>query len=120
MGLKYRGVYHVDSIPRGRTLDRFSPGSAAVQLAVEDLICNSPIQRIDMGFGSPAYSHSATNVIEPRANLLLFRRTLSNRLRRLTHATFESLIDLGKTKIGTPSRRGRLRTQASTPGGGFS
>jgi hypothetical protein len=61
-----------------------------------------------MGLGSPAYSYSATDVTEPRARLILLRKTLSNRLRRLTYATFESFIDLGKTLMGTSPRRGRL------------
>jgi hypothetical protein len=68
-----------------------------------------------MGFGSPAYSYTATNVIEPRARLILLCKTLSNRLRRLTHATFESFIELGKNLMGTSPRRGRRRTQAFTP-----
>jgi hypothetical protein len=50
MGLQYGGVYYVDAIPRDRSLDRFSPGSTAVQLAIEDLIRNTSIRRIDMGF----------------------------------------------------------------------
>jgi len=104
-GLKYQGVYHLNGILRDRSLDRFSPGSTAIHLAIEDLIRSTSIRRIDLGFGSPAYPNSSTNVTEPRASLLLFRRTLANRLLRVTHATFESLIDLGKTCIRTPSHR---------------
>jgi CelD/BcsL family acetyltransferase involved in cellulose biosynthesis len=100
MGLKHQDVYHLDGTPRDRSLDRFSPGSSAVQLAIEDLIRSTPIRRIDLGFGSPAYSHSSTNVTELRASLLLLRRTMANRLLRGTHAMFESLIDLGKACIG--------------------
>jgi Acetyltransferase (GNAT) domain len=120
MGLKYQDVYYVDAIPRDRSLDRFSPGSTAVYLAIAELIRNTSIRRMDMGFGSPTYSHSATNVTEPRASLLLFRKTFSNRLRHLTHATCESLIELGKTKIRTPSHTGRPRTRSSTPTASFS
>jgi hypothetical protein len=114
MGLKYRGVYHVDSMPRDRSLDRFSPGSTAVHLAIEDLIQDTSMHRIDTGFGSPAHPHSATNVTEPRASLLLFRKTLSNRLLRVSHATFESLINLGKARVAARSRRGSVRTRSST------
>jgi CelD/BcsL family acetyltransferase involved in cellulose biosynthesis len=114
MGLKYQGVFHVDAIPRDRSLDRFSPGSTAVHLAIEDLIRKTSIRKIDMGFGSPAYPYSATNVTEPRASLVLFRKTLSNRLLRLTHATFESLIDLANACVRTRPHRGQLRTQSST------
>jgi Acetyltransferase (GNAT) domain len=115
MGLKYGDVYYVDAIPRDCSLDRFSPGSTALQLAIEDLIRNTSIRRIDMGFGAPAYSHSATNVTEARASLLLFRKSLSNRLRRFTHATFDSLIELGKAHIKTRLHNGRNRTDSSKP-----
>ena len=50
-GLKYQGVYHLDGMPRDRSLDRFSPGSTAIHLAIEDLIRNTSIRRVDMGFG---------------------------------------------------------------------
>ena len=113
MGLKYQGVYHLDSIPRDRSLDRFSPGSTAVNLAIEDLIRNSSMRRIDMGFGSPAHSHSATNVTEPRASVILFRKTLSNRLLRVSHMTFRSLINFAKARVATRSNRGSVRTHSS-------
>jgi hypothetical protein len=104
MGLKYRGIYYVDGIPRDRSLDRFSPGVTVVQLAIEDLIHHTPIRKIDMSYGAPAYRHSSTNVTEPRASLLLFRRTLANRLLRRTHATFNWLLDVGRVCIGRSAR----------------
>jgi hypothetical protein len=97
VGVQYGGVYYVDSIPRDFSLDRFSPGSTTLHLVIEDLIRHTSIRRIDLGFGSPAYSHCSTNIIEPRASLLLFRRTLGNQLLRLTHGMFDSLIDFGKS-----------------------
>jgi hypothetical protein len=110
VGLKYQGVYHVGRIPRDRSLDRFSPGAIAVDMVIEHLIKNSDIRKIDMGYGSPVYPHSATNLIEPRASILLFRNTLTNRFRRLTHASLDSLMNFGKAKLGTLSHGARLRT----------
>jgi hypothetical protein len=100
-GLKYQNAYHVDAIPRDRALDRLSPGSTIVHLAILDVIRNTSIQRIDMGFGSPTYPFSSTNVLEPRGSLLLFRKTLANRIRRFTHSTFESVVDLAKGRMRT-------------------
>jgi hypothetical protein len=97
VGMQYGGVYYVDSIPRNFSFDRFSPGSTTLHLAIEDLIRHTSIRRIDLGFGSPAYSHCSTNIVEPRASILLFRRTLGNQLLRITHGTFDSLIDVGKS-----------------------
>jgi CelD/BcsL family acetyltransferase involved in cellulose biosynthesis len=102
MGLKYQDVYHLDGTPRDRGLDRFSPGSTAVHMAIEDLIRSTPIRRIDLGFGEPAYPHSSTNVTEPRAALLLLRRTMANRLLWGTHVMFKSLIDLARACIRRP------------------
>jgi hypothetical protein len=99
MGVQYRDAYHLDAIFRDRSLDRFSPGSTALHLAIEDLIRNTPIRRIDLGFGEPTYTHSSTNAVEPRASLLLMRKTLANRLRRGTHATFQSLVKAAKSCV---------------------
>src|SRR5262249_23742830 len=67
-GLQYRGVYHVDGIPRDRRLDRFSPGSTAFHMVIEDLIRDTVIAKVDLGFGEPVYPHSSLNVVEPRAS----------------------------------------------------
>jgi hypothetical protein len=104
MGMKYRGVYYVESIPRDRSLDRFSPGVTAVQLSIEDLLHQTSIRKIDMGYGEPAYRHHSTNAVEPRACLLLFRKTLANRVLRRNHAMFESAVNLAKACIGRSSR----------------
>jgi hypothetical protein len=105
MGLKYHGVYYLEQIPRDRSLDRFSPGATAVQLAIEDLIRRTPIRKIDMGFGTPAYRFCSTNVTEPRASVLLLRKTWANRILRRSHATFNFFVDLSKAclnKVSTP------------------
>jgi CelD/BcsL family acetyltransferase involved in cellulose biosynthesis len=96
MGMQYRGVYYLSAIPRDRTLDRFSPGSTAFHMAIEDLIRDTPIVSIDLGFGKPAYLYSTTNVVEPRASLLLLRRTPGNRIRRRVHAASRLIIDFAK------------------------
>jgi CelD/BcsL family acetyltransferase involved in cellulose biosynthesis len=105
-GLQHRGVYYLNGIPRDQTLDRFSPGSTALQMAIEDLILNTSIRRIDLGFGEPAYSHSSTNVVEPRASILLMRRTVLNRLRRLVHAASGSIVGLAKRCLEGTRPRG--------------
>jgi hypothetical protein len=102
-GLQYRGVYYLHAIPRDRSLDRFSPGATALHLAIEDLIRDTSIVRVDLGFGEPVHPHSSLNVIEPRASLLLFRRTLTNRLRKGSHSVFRSLVNLAKPYVAAPS-----------------
>jgi hypothetical protein len=65
--------------------------------AREDLIENTSIKKIDLGFGEPAFSHSSTNVVESRASLLLFRETLPNRLLSEAHSKFRSFVEFGKS-----------------------
>jgi CelD/BcsL family acetyltransferase involved in cellulose biosynthesis len=103
VGRKYQGVYYLEQIPRDRGLDRFSPGATAVQLAIEDLIRHTPIRKIDMGFGTPAYRHCSTNATELRASLFLLRRTLANRLLRRSHVTFNFLVDRSKELLRKPA-----------------
>jgi hypothetical protein len=100
-GRQYRGVYHMDWVSRDRHLDRFSPGTTALHLAIEDLLRETSIRRIDLGYSYPAYSHSATNVVEPRASLLLLRRTIANRIGRNIHSMFRSVVRLGKACLAT-------------------
>jgi CelD/BcsL family acetyltransferase involved in cellulose biosynthesis len=104
MGRQYRGVYYLLATPRDRSLDRFSPGSTAFHLVIEDLISNTQIRRIDLGFGEPAHPYTSTNIVEPRASLLLMRKTLANRLRRETHVLFRFAIDCVKTFTRPPRR----------------
>jgi CelD/BcsL family acetyltransferase involved in cellulose biosynthesis len=102
IGRQYRGVYYLEATPRDRSLDRFSPGSTAFNLVIEDLIRNTQIRRIDLGFGEPAHPHMSTNIVEPRASLLLMRKTLANRFWRVTHVQFGSLVDYIKTFTRPP------------------
>jgi CelD/BcsL family acetyltransferase involved in cellulose biosynthesis len=85
-------VYHLDSLPRNRSFDRFSPGATLVHLLLEDLISRQSADLIDFGFGEPSYRHSATNVTEARASVLLLRRTFTNRMKMYLHASFKGIV----------------------------
>ena len=79
-----------------------SPGSTLVFMLIEDIIRRHRIEVIDFGFGEPARPYPSTHVLEDRASVLLFRRTLANRVRQLAHAGFRAPIGLLKRWLRAP------------------
>jgi hypothetical protein len=66
---------------------RFSPGTVLLHLAIEDLIGRG-VRCIDFGVGNPTYGNSSTLTVREEASVILWRKTLANRLRRTAHAGF--------------------------------
>jgi hypothetical protein len=91
--------YCLDSLPRDRDFDRFSPGATLLHLLIEDLIRQRSVRLIDLGFGEPKYKHATTNRTEPRGCVFLLRRTLPNRLRRWVHGSFKGLVGQMKSVL---------------------
>jgi hypothetical protein len=104
LGVKSNSTYRIWRTHFDPSFAKFSPGSTLLHLLIEDLIENCSIQTVDLGYGSP-YSKSPSNKASSvRAEVLLLRKTLLNRLRVMCHLGFWSLSDWVK-------RRGsRLRT----------
>jgi hypothetical protein len=100
VGVKYQGRFSMEVIARNRALDRFSPGTAVLHRAIEDLIHDEAVGHIDLGMGLPRYRHAATNVVEPRARVYLLRKTVANRLRRLSHRGYQSLMRVLRRGLG--------------------
>nr|WP_321986087.1 GNAT family N-acetyltransferase [uncultured Lichenicoccus sp.] len=100
IGSKSRRTFLVHKIFHDDSLNKFSPGTALWQYILRDLIERAEFTRVDMGFGDPAYRQHTTNVIEQRARILLFRRTLANRLRIAAHRGYYA---------GTADLKRRLR-----------
>jgi CelD/BcsL family acetyltransferase involved in cellulose biosynthesis len=90
IGQKYNSSYSVERIARNRALDRFSPGTTMLQLAIEDLIRGDQIDLVDLGVGWPRYRYSTINVSRPCASIYLLRKTTTNRLLTITHGAFRS------------------------------
>jgi hypothetical protein len=100
VGLKYKDRVFMETIARNRALDRFSPGTAVLHRAIEDLIHDEGVRHIDLGMGLPRYRHSATNEFEPRARVCLLRKTVSNRLMKASYGGFEALKDVVRKCLG--------------------
>jgi hypothetical protein len=59
---------------------------------------------IDMGYGTPTYQYRATNIVEQKGRVLLFRRSAANRCRILAHSSFCLAVDFVKRRTGGDHR----------------
>jgi len=96
LGFQHRGVYVVDATMYNKALAHFSPGAVMQFLVLQDLISRRPVHLINFGFGDPESGYESTNVYFKAAPFLLFRNTLANRVRRATHAAFQSSLATAK------------------------
>jgi hypothetical protein len=108
-GYQYEDIYYVSFILHQRGLARLSPGTVLLHLAIEDLIQHRPAGLINFGFGDPVYRFNSTQVSLRYGNVVLFRNTVGNRLRRWVHAGFQGAITSAKrVLIGLHLHRGRM------------
>jgi hypothetical protein len=96
LGFQHRGIYVVDATMYNKALAHFSPGAVMQFMVLQDLISRRPVHLINFGFGDPESGYESTNVYFGAAPFLLFRNTLANRMRRVTHATFRSAVATAK------------------------
>jgi CelD/BcsL family acetyltransferase involved in cellulose biosynthesis len=112
-GYQLGGVYYVQVIGANPSLARFSPGSVAHYLVVEDLLTGCPPgarpRAVNYGFGSPAARHHNLNVAVPHARVLLLRGTLANAGRVTAYRGARLLA----ASVGWVARR--LRTAPARP-----
>jgi hypothetical protein len=108
IGVKSNSTYRVWKTNFDQRLARLSPGSTLLHLLIEDLIENDSIRLVDLGYGSP-YANSRANVATVRAEVLLLRKTLANRLRMMCHFGFWSVSDWVRKKFVTENPIFRIR-----------
>ena len=70
-------TYRVHRIVHDRHFANLSPGSTAWQLVLTDLIQRKAVKIVDMGYGTPAYRHRSSNLVEYRGRVIAYRRSLS-------------------------------------------
>jgi hypothetical protein len=74
---------------------------------LKELIVDGQFTSIYMGYGNPAYRYRATNIIEYKGRVLLYRRSLKNRLRILARLIYSALCGFIKSRIGHDARPDR-------------
>src|SRR5215470_5673189 len=111
IGLKYGRTYQMgnpmaaqilkgfDRMIHDESMAAFSPGTVFLFLFIEDLISRG-YRLIDMGYGEPAYRHSATNLVVERGSILLLRRTFSNFVYHAGHAAFCACVGHAAFRAG--------------------
>jgi hypothetical protein len=92
--LKINGIAHEPS------LARYSPGTTLWQLVLENLIESGEIRSVDFGYGVPAHPHRSTNVIEKKARVLLFRKSIASRCVILMYSCYSAALNAVRHKLG--------------------
>lgn len=95
-GLQHRSTYFALQTLYSKKYAAFSPGASILHLAIEDLLAERRVQRIEFGFGEPKQRHHAGSAVLEVASVLLMRKTLANRMRAGIHAAFFSAVRLAK------------------------
>lgn len=95
-GIQHRSTYFALQTLYRKEYAAFSPGACILHLAIEDLLAQRPVRRIEFGFGEPNQKHHTANATIAVASVLLMRKTPTNRLRAALHEAFFSTIRLAK------------------------
>ena len=103
-GRKSNSIFGVHRILYDKELEKFSPGTTMWQLVLRHLIETRNFKSVDLGYGTPTYSHRSLNTIHKRGKVLLFRKTLANRFLINAHASFTALVHLSKQALSPESQ----------------
>jgi CelD/BcsL family acetyltransferase involved in cellulose biosynthesis len=76
------------------TIANPGPGSVLLYLIVDDVLAQGGFQRFSLGYGNEVYKQHFSNRSTPIATMVLFRKTLRNRLRRASHRSFWGSVNL--------------------------
>jgi len=79
LGQRYAGTLYLHNLFHDAALDHLSAGTVLLHLAIEDL-CGRHFRAIEFGYGAPGHHHPSCNVTARRAQLLVLRPSLRNRL----------------------------------------
>jgi len=90
VGTRFEDTVLFHRFAHDESLGHLSPGAVLHLSMMEDLIGNRLARRIDYGFGEPTYR--SNNVVDERVAVMLFRKTLLNRVRIFAHSAFERTL----------------------------
>jgi hypothetical protein len=107
LGTRIGKTYRIDRFVHDESLERYSPGTTLWQMVLKELIAGGQFTSIYMGYGNPAYRYRATNIIEYKGRVLLYRRSLRNRFRILIHLTYSAVCGFIKSRIARDARSDR-------------
>ena len=112
-GYKSHETFRIHGILYDKTLSRFSPGTTMWHLVMRRLIEDGIFKSLDMGYGTPAYPHRNINTVHDRGKVLLFRKTMANRLLIGAHSAFSALARFSKRALHSLDALKQRRTARS-------
>lgn len=104
IGYQFEQVFHYVEVGFDQSFASFSPGTALLYLIVEDLFRHDSPAILNFGIGDAPYKRRFSNREGRDACVILFRRTLRNRLRRFTHRWFLALVEGAKRILRRKTR----------------
>lgn len=99
LGYQFQNTFHGVQTYYHQDVARLSPGTVLLYSYLQDLFVHRPAQLLSFGFGDSDYKQMFGNASSLDASVLLLRKTLRNRLRRASHATFRSAIQKIKSRL---------------------
>jgi CelD/BcsL family acetyltransferase involved in cellulose biosynthesis len=97
-GTRFRDTLIMHSFRHDKSIAYLSPGTVLQTLMMQELAEEKLVQRIDYGFGEPRYR--LTNDVDERVNVIMMRKTITNRSLIAAHRSYGRLVERVK-------RRGR-------------
>src|SRR5262249_6134524 len=106
IGFRHENVYHFEQTAFDTAMARYSPGKVLLYLIIQDLIARTKVRLVSFGPGASAYKQDAGNFGFETASVVLFRKTLRNRVRKAAYVNYERLLRLPKTLASALRRKG--------------
>jgi len=97
LGYQFKDVYHYVEIAYDESFAKFSPGTVLLYLLTQDLIKNKSLKKLNFGLSDHPYKQTFGNIHLRGAQILLWRSTFLNRIKRTSHLAFRGGISLIKT-----------------------
>jgi CelD/BcsL family acetyltransferase involved in cellulose biosynthesis len=99
LGYQFKDVYHYVEIAYDESFGKFSPGTVLLYLLIQDLIQNKPPKTLYFGLSDHPYKQTFGNIHLKGAQILLWRPTFPNRIKRASHLGFRGIVSLVKRYI---------------------
>ncbi len=92
-------VFHVHNILYSSILPDFSIGTSVLHLAIEDLTTSFNFSSIDLGYGIPGHNYQSSNITKERGYVLIFKKTIKNRIFCWLHHFHGNMVMASKVAI---------------------
>jgi Acetyltransferase (GNAT) domain len=105
-GCQFGRTFYMRKTDHDPAYDRFSPGTALLQLVIQDLIKDKRFGLINLGWGHPSYKHHTAHQVVDYALVWLFPVTWRNRLIRSCYRGFRRTVSSLKVALKFRAKSG--------------